>query len=275
MTKRFLRATLTLSVLCVSGTAQSARFTPPRLPDGHPDMQGLWYKFVSEGFDPLFIGLLDGAAVGRGGGRGGAGRAPAPGATGFLRPGVPILPYLPAAAALKKDRAEHHMFDDPEAHCHIPGVPRGTEQPPYPFQIIQDEKYFTILYEAMHDVRIIPMDHSRHPKNYRAWDGDSRAHWEGDTLVIDVSNFNGRTWLDMEADFVDENEHVIERYTLTDANTIAYEATITDPTVFSHPWTMNLTLKRRPKSDQIIEYSCLEGERDLQHYTQKEGRNAK
>jgi hypothetical protein len=275
MTKRFLRATLTLSVLCVSGTAQPARFTPPRLPDGHPDMQGLWYKFVSEGFDPLFIGLLDGAAVGRGGGRGGAGPAPAPGATGFLRPGVPILPYLPAAAALKKDRAEHHMFDDPEAHCHIPGVPRGTEQPPYPFQIIQDEKYFTILYEAMHDVRIIPLDHSRHPKNYRAWDGDSRAHWEGDTLVIDVSNFNGRTWLDMEADFVDENEHVIERYTLTDADTIAYEATITDPTVFSHPWTMNLTLKRRPKSDQIIEYSCLEGERDLQHYTQKEGRNAK
>jgi hypothetical protein len=275
MTKRFLRTTLALSVFCVWGTAQSARFTPPRLPDGHPDMQGLWYKFVSEGFDPLFIGLLDGAAVGRGGGRGGGGRAPAPGATGFLRPGVPILPYLPAAAALKKDRAEHHMFDDPEAHCHIPGVPRGTEQPPYPFQIIQDEKYFTILYEAMHDVRIIPMDHSRHPKNYRAWDGDSRAHWEGDTLVIDVSNFNGRTWLDMEADFVDENEHVIERYTLTDADTIAYEATITDPTVFSHPWTMNLTLKRRPKSDQIIEYSCLEGERDLQHYTQKEGRNAK
>ena len=63
-----------------------------------------------------------------------------------------------------KGWAEHHMFDDPEAHCHIPGVPRGTEQPPYPFEIIQDEKYFTILYEAMHDVRIIPMDHSPQSK---------------------------------------------------------------------------------------------------------------
>jgi hypothetical protein len=69
-------------------------------------MQGLWYKFAGEGFDPLYVGLLDGAAVGRGGGRGG-GRAPAPGATAFLRPGVPVLPYLPAAAALQKDRAEH------------------------------------------------------------------------------------------------------------------------------------------------------------------------
>ena len=274
MTKRLLRATLPLLVLSVSGSAQSAKFRPPRLPDGHPDMQGLWYKFAGEGFDPLYVGLLDGAAVGRGGGRGG-GRGPAPGPTVFLRPGVPVLPYLPAAAALQKDRAEHHMFDDPEAHCHIPGVPRGTEQPPYPFQIIQDEKYFTILYEAMHDVRIIPMDHSPHPKSYRAWDGDSRGYWQGDTFVVDVSNFNGRTWLDMDANYVDENEQVVERYTLIDADTIAYQATVTDPTVFSNPWTMNLTLKRRPKTDQIIEYSCLEGERDLQHYTQKEGGKAR
>jgi len=271
MSKRFLQATVAFLALSVSGTAQSAKFTPPRLPDGHPDMQGLWYKFAGQGFDPLYVGLLNGGPVG--GAR--PGGSPAPAASTFLRPGVPILPYLPAAAALKKERQEHHMFDDPEAHCHIPGVPRGTEQPPYPFQIIQDEKYFTILYEAMHDVRIIPMDHSPHPKNYRAWDGDSRGHWDGDTFVVDVSNFNGRTWLDMDANFVDENEQVVERYTLIDPDTIAYQATVTDPTVFSQPWTMNLTLKRRGKEDQIIEYSCLEGERDLQHYTGKEGGKAK
>jgi hypothetical protein len=273
--KRLLWPTLAFLVCSLSAVAQPAKFTPPRLPDGHPDMQGLWYKFVSDGFDPLYVGLLDGGPVGGGGGRSRGGRGPAPGATAFLRPGVPVLPYLPAAAALKKDRTEHHMFDDPEAHCHIPGVPRGTEQPPYPFQIIQDEKYFTILYEAMHDVRIIPMDNSPHPKNYRAWDGDSRGHWDADTFVVDVSDFNGRTWLDMDANFVDENEHVIERYTLMDPDTIAYQATVTDRTVFSQPWTMNLTLKRRPKTDQIIEYSCLEGERDLQHYTEKEGGKAR
>ena len=83
----------------------------------------------------------------------------------------------------------------------------------------------------MHDVRIIPTDNSPHPKNYWAWDGDSRGRWEGDTLVVDVSNFNGRTWLDMAGNFVDQNEHVLERFTLLDADTIQYQATITDPTL--------------------------------------------
>ena len=111
--------------------------------------------------------------------------------------------------------------------------------------------------------------------NYKAWDGDSRGRWEGDTFVVDVSNFNGKTWLDMEANFVDENEHVVERYTLVNADTIAYQATVTDPTVFTKPWTMNLTLRRRAKDEQIIEYSCIEGERDLQHYIEAEGGRTK
>jgi hypothetical protein len=252
-------------------------FEPPRLPDGHPDLQGLWVKKDSSGFDPLRVGTLDGGAVGRGGG--GRGRAGGPpGGNGnpeFLRPGVPILPYTNAAAAEKKNRFENHLYDDPEAHCHVPGIPRGTEQPPYPFMIIQDEKYVTILYEYVHDVRIIPTDGSAHPKNYKAWDGDSRGHWEGDTFVVDVSNFNGKTWLDMEGNFVDENEHVVERYTLVDRDTIAYEATVTDPTVFTKPWTMKLTLKRLPETEQLLEYGCIEGERDLQHYTTQVGGKAK
>jgi len=123
----------------------------------------------------------------------------------------------------------------------------------------------------MHDVRIIPTDNSPHPKNYWAWDGDSRGRWEGDTLVVDVSNFNGRTWLDMAANFVDENEHVLERFTLVDAGTILYEATVTDPTVFIKPVQMRFTLKRVPPEQQMLEYSCLEGERSLQHYTDEDG----
>src|SRR5579871_573838 len=94
-------------VLALSGTMRAADFTPPRLPDGHPDMQGLWYKFAGEGFDPLYVGLLNGAPVGGGGGRGGGARGGSAGANGFLRPGVPVLPYLPAAAALRKERLEH------------------------------------------------------------------------------------------------------------------------------------------------------------------------
>jgi len=138
-------------------------------------------------------------------------------------------------------------------------------------QIIQDEKSVALLHEAMHDVRIIPTDNSAHPRNYWAWDGDSRGHWDGDTLVVDVSNFNGRTWLDMQANFVDQNEHVVERFTLVDRDTIQYEATITDPTVFVRPVQMRFTLKRVPAAQQILEYSCLEGERSLQHYTDEDG----
>ena len=139
-------------------------------------------------------------------------------------------------------------------------------------QIIQDEKSVALLHEAMHDVRIIPTDNSPHPRNYWAWDGDSRGRWEGDTLVVDVSNFNGRTWLDMAANFVDENEHVVERFTLVDRrHDSSMRPPITDPTVFVKPIQMRFTLKRVPAEQQILEYSCLEGERSLQHYTDEDG----
>ncbi|MBZ5632070.1 MAG: hypothetical protein LAO55_02990 [Acidobacteriia bacterium] len=232
-----------------------------RLPDGHPDLQGLWMKSAG-GFQGLFVGSLDGTNFaaqgrGRGGGPGGGGRT---------------YEYTPAAEAERKDRVRRG-YEDPEAGCHIPGVPRALDQPGglYPVQIIQDERYVALLHEAMHDVRIVPTDNSKHPRNYWAWDGDSRGRWEGDTLVVDVSNFNGRTWLDMAGNFVDENEHVVERFTLTDPDTILYEATISDPTVFVKPVQMRFTLKRVPAEQQILEYSCLEGERSLQHYTEEDG----
>jgi hypothetical protein len=235
----------------------------PRQPDGRPDLQGLWLKSAG-GFQGLYIGSLDGtnfAARGGGGGRGAGG--PPPG---------PVYEYTPEAAAEKADR-ERRGYEDPEARCHLPGVPRSLDQPAglYPVQIVQDENYVALLHEAMHDVRIIPTDNSKHPRNYWAWDGDSRGRWEGDTFVVDVSNFNGRTWLDMAGNFVDEHEHVLERFTLVDADTILYEATVTDPTVFVKPVEMRFTLKRVPAAQQILEYSCLEGERSLQHYTEEDG----
>ena len=182
------------------------------------------------------------------------------------------VPYTPEAGPSGRIDLKRG-YEDPEARCHLPGVPRALDQPGglYPVQIIQDEKSVALLHEAMHDVRIIPTDNSPHPRNYWAWDGDSRGRWEGDTLVVDVSNFNGRTWLDMAGNFVDENEHVVERFTLVDRDTILYEATVTDPTVFVKPVEMRFTLKRVPAEQQILEYSCLEGERSLQHYTDEDG----
>jgi hypothetical protein len=273
MIRRCLRVAgvLVTAALCVptwlpGSSPLQAQSALPRLPDGHPDLQGLWMKSAG-GFQGLFIGSLDGTnfAAGGRGGRGdgrGAGRGPA----------APQYPYTPEAAAERADRLRRG-YEDPEARCHLPGVPRALDQPAglYPVQIIQDEKYVALLHEAMHDVRIIPTDNSAHPKNYWAWDGDSRGRWDGDTFVVDVSNFNGRTWLDMAANFVDANEHVVERFRLVDRDTILYEATVTDPTVFVKPIEFRFTLKRVPADQQILEYSCLEGERSLQHYTDEDG----
>jgi hypothetical protein len=249
----------------------------PRLPDGHPDLQGLWLKSAG-GFQGLFIGSLDGtnfaAGGARGGGRGGrGGRGAAAGRGGPGGIGAPPrFEYTPEAELERLDR-QRRGYEDPEARCHLPGVPRALDQPAglYPVQIIQDERYVALLHEAMHDVRIIPTDDSPHPENYWAWDGDSRGRWEGDTFVVDVSNFNGRTWLDMAGNFVDQKEHVLERFTLLDPDTILYEATVTDPTVFVRPVEYRFTLKRVPAEQQILEYSCLEGERSLQHYTVEDG----
>jgi hypothetical protein len=223
----------------------------PRLADGHPNLQGIWHNEV-------------GAAALRKAGPFGD----------YHSPGVPLpYPYLPITQKIKDYRFTHDLYADPEAHCHLPGVPRETEQPSgiFPFKIIQDEKYIVILFEYTHDVRIIPEDGSPHPSHYAAWDGDSRGHWDGDTFVVDVANFNGRTWLDMDANFVDENEHVVERCTMTGPNSIALAATVEDATVFSRPWTMHLTLKRNPAKEHLVEYDCHEGERDVDHYLQSEG----
>ncbi len=225
----------------------------PRLPDGRPNFQGLWHNDVG-------VEALRKAGLGD-----------------IHSPGTPLpFPYFPITDKIREYRDLHDPYHDPEAHCHIPGVPRTIEQPSsiMPFRIIQDEKYVTILFEYVHDLRIIPEDGSAHPKHYWAWDGDSRGHWEGDTFVVDVANFNGRSWLDMDANFVDENEHVVERYTMTSPNSIAYDATVEDPTVFTRPWTMHLTLKRNPAKDQIVYYDCHEGERDVDHYTRSEGNAA-
>jgi hypothetical protein len=234
----------------------------PRLPGGHPDLQGLWHN--ESGYRAALAHM-----------RGAANLAVALG--DFHSPGVPLpFPYFPVTAKVRDYRNLHDPYHDPEAHCHVPGVPREIEQPTslFPFLIIQDEKNVLLLFEYTHDVRIIPEDGSPHPKRYWAWDGDSRGHWEGDTFVVDVANFNGRTWLDMEGNFVDENEHVVERYTMTDHDTIAYSATVDDPTVFTKAWTMQLTLKRNPAKEQIVYYDCHEGERDVQHYTPSEGNKA-
>jgi hypothetical protein len=120
-------------------------------------------------------------------------------------------------------------------------------------QIVQTRDYVAIANEMIHDVRIVPLDGRPHlPSSLRRWQGDPRGHWEGDTLVVDTTNFSDRT----SFRGADENLHLVERFRRTDARTIDYTFTIDDPTVFSRPWTVALPLVR--SDGPIYEYACHE-----------------
>jgi hypothetical protein len=108
------------------------------------------------------------------------------------------------------------------------------------------------------------------------FEGDSRGHWEGDTLVVDVTNQNPGTWFDMAANFHSDALHVVERFTMKDSATIGYEATIDDVKVFTKPFKIAFNLVRNHAGDyEQMEYACVEGEKDLQHYTESEGAKPK
>jgi len=169
------------------------------------------------------------------------------------------LPYLPAALAQRDDNRKHPERD-PDARCHLPGIPRAVYNQPW--KVIQTANEITILYEYVHGWRVIPLDGRKHSATCETWSGDSIGHWEGNTLVVDVTNFNGETWFDMSGNFHSNALHVVERYTLADANSINYEATIEDPKTFSRPWTMKMTVHRiADKAFQLAEYECADADR--------------
>jgi hypothetical protein len=134
----------------------------------------------------------------------------------------------------------------------------------------------------MHTVRIIPTDGRAHiDAKYKLFQGDPVGHWEGDTLVVDTTNQNTKTWFDTSGNFKTEALHVTEKFIPQDANTIVYEATITDPGVYTQPWTARWNIGRNrgtTMSDghpyEQMEFGCIEGNTDLEHYTEDKGGKA-
>src|SRR5580658_6830311 len=188
----------------------------PRLPDGHPDMQGFWNPPAITDIEP---------AQGRGGGPARAGGGGVPGFGGFAGAGNRIIdpadgkiPYKPEARAKQQDILQRHMADEPELHCYQSGVPH-SESNQFGVQIIQTPGYFVQLSEFMHTVRVIPTDGRPHidPK-VKLFQGDPVAHWEGDTLVVDTTNQNTKTWFDTSGNFKTEALHVTEKFIPQDAN---------------------------------------------------------
>jgi hypothetical protein len=122
------------------------------------------------------------------------------------------------------------------------------------YQIVQGPGYVAILVEMIHDVRRIPTDGSPHlAKNIRQWMGDPRGHWEGDTLVVDTTNFTDKT----HYRGADENLHLVERFRRVDPDTLLYQFTVDDPTAFTRPWTAEIPMTRSTGS--VFEYACHEG----------------
>jgi len=179
-----------------------------------------------------------------------------PGSLGVVE-GDGQIPYTPEALAIKKENADHWIDRDPELKCYLPGIPRAMYMP-YPFQITQSTNKVHMAYAFATTARTIHLDTVDGPPDY-TWMGHSVGRWEGDTLVVDVTNFNGKTWFDRAGNFHSDGLHLVERFTLMTPDVIRYEVTIEDPRVFTRPWRIAMPLYRRMEPNmQLLEYRCTE-----------------
>ncbi len=238
-------------VFALSASGQIARSS-----NGKPNLNGIWQAINTANWD------LEAH-------RAKAGPMMPLGATGAIPAGIGVveggaIPYKPEAAAKKKENAAHRLELDPEVKCFLPGVPRATYMP-FPFQIVQAPNRILMNYEYTGAVRLINMGApTKAPDN--SWMGWSSGRWEGDTLVIDVTNLNDQTWFDRAGNYHSDALHVVERYTLLSRDALMYEATIEDPNTFTRPWKISMPLYRRlEKNAQLLEFKCVEFVEDLMY----------
>jgi len=236
--------------------AQSTAYRAPRTADGKPNLGGIWQALNTANWD------IQGHAAA-------AGPFPQLGAIGAVPPGLGVvegndLPYLPEAAAKKRENFANRLTLDPEVKCYLPGVPRATYMP-YPFQIVQSDKTILFSYQYAGAVRTVNMQKAPEAP-IDSWMGWSNGHWEGETLVIDVTGLNDKTWFDRAGNFHSDALHVIERYTPRSPDTLFYEARIEDPKVFSRPWKMSMILYRHEEPNaQLLEFKCVEFVEELMY----------
>jgi hypothetical protein len=295
---------IALTVLPHLAGAQSSDSGLPRLPDGQPDLEGVWTNatitpferppdladkavFTAEeaaAYEARIVGARTDAAP-RAGDVGNYNQVWFDQGTRVVKTlrtslvvdppdgRVPVRPEAEAKRAYDlehvADSYEHMTLWD---RCLTRGVPAGMFPAGYnnAYQIMQVPGYVVINYEMIHESRIIPLDGRPHvDASIRLWNGDSRGHWEGDTLVVDTTNFNGRGQISTSAAGgrirgIQQSSaaHVVERFTRTDADTILYEVSIDDPEVYTRPWKLEIPLVRDPHY-VIYEYACHEGNHAL------------
>jgi hypothetical protein len=226
--------------------ARAKTFRPPRTRDGKPDLQGFWrgpaYGTENVEEHPMTDDDNGGKSL-------------------IVDPPEGRVPYQPWASAVQKENRSKYV--EPNVPCFPSGVPRSMYVPTQ-IEILQTSASVLILFERAHTYRIIPTDARPHAGPAVAlWMGDSRGRWDGNTLVVDVTNHNAKTWFDQVGNFHSPAAHMIERFTLVDPDTIHYEVRIEDPRVYTRPWTMAFPLRRNKEPGfRLLEEACHEGERN-------------
>jgi hypothetical protein len=218
-----------------------APYRAPRTADGKADLQGIWQAmstgnaFNIEAHTPSLN---------------------VPGGVGaIVDPPDGKIPYRPEARAKQQENWKNRVALDPVNKCYLPGTPRMIYMP-FPLQILQRPEMVVVLSEFAHSTKNIfltgpPLE------GLALWMGDSRGRWDGDTLVVDVTNNNGETWFDSAGNHHSEAMHVVERFTRTGPDTLTYEATVEDAKTFTRPWTMRILLYRHQEPNfRLLEYEC-------------------
>ena len=237
----------------------AGEWTGPRTPDGQPDVQGTWTARISGSFS-----LVTPMA---GGGRSdllAQGKPLPKNPSRIVDPADGHVPYQPWAAALQQaqeqdiDHPSRPWHIDPQNRCLPHGVVRGfyTTQA----RILQFPDNVVLFFDQYQYYRVIRLDGEHLGSTAKLWMGDSIGRWEGNTLVVDVTNVNGKARLSMVGDFYSDHAHIVERYTFVGDNALKYSVTFEDPTVYTRPWTMAIDL-RRVKDSEFWEYACHEGDR--------------
>jgi hypothetical protein len=228
----------------------------PRRPDGKPDLTGNWmgslgilqHTVILEDH-PGGFGITAGKSL-------------------IIDPPDGVIPYTPQALAERNRRRDDaNGYEDPVGHCEFYDIGRVQS---FAQQYMFSGNNF-VINANQHQTRIAPFDRREHlPSGIRLWLGDPIARWDGDTLVIDSTNFNGKSRMAIGGDFYSEHAHIVERFQMVDSNTIKWTMTIDDPTVFTRPWTMTsaLPMTRRAQGGEggfDGEDTCHEGNVDLNH----------
>ena len=273
---RMISTTIAVAIVAAAAgagiTACASREPPkpaiPRTADGKPNFSGIWQALNEANWDlqahearpgmvtqpgvyPYEYARVAAAPVVALGAAAGV-----PGSIGVVD-GDGEIPYKPEALAVRKENGEHWIDRDPELKCYLPGIPRAMYMP-YPFQIVQGTNKINMAFAFTSTARTIHLDQVEGPPDL-TYMGHSVGKWEGDTLVVTVTEFNGRSWFDRAGNFHSDQLKLTERFTPISPDAIHYEVTIDDPKTFTRPWKISMPIYRRLEPNmQLLEYRCIE-----------------